>query len=139
MGRYLAAPCGTYATKVMDIKNNSDTNYIICDGGIHHLKYHGQTMAMQIPEMEVMNTSAETKLYCICGSLCTVADEVPEWLHSKRTEPFRFFGTAPFYCLIAERLKSEARHGRTILVITHDRELIESCCDNVVEVEKRSL
>ena len=40
--------------------------------------------------------------------------------------------------LIAERLKSEARNGRTILVITHDRELIESCCDNIVEVEKQS-
>ena len=40
--------------------------------------------------------------------------------------------------LVAERLKSEARNGRTILVITHDRELIESCCDNVVEVEKQS-
>ena len=40
--------------------------------------------------------------------------------------------------LVAERLRSEARNGRTILVITHDRELIESCCDNVVEVEKRS-
>ena len=40
--------------------------------------------------------------------------------------------------LIAERLKSEAQHGRTILVITHDRELIENCCDNIVEVEKRS-
>ena len=40
--------------------------------------------------------------------------------------------------LIAERLKSEARNGRTILVITHDRELIESCCDNIVEVKKRS-
>ena len=40
--------------------------------------------------------------------------------------------------LIAERLKSEERNGRTILVITHDRELIESCCGNVVEVEKRS-
>ena len=39
--------------------------------------------------------------------------------------------------LIAERLKSEARRGRTILVITHDKELIESCCDTVVEVEKR--
>ena len=36
--------------------------------------------------------------------------------------------------LIAERMKSEARNGRTILVITHDRELIESCCDNVAEV-----
>ena len=40
--------------------------------------------------------------------------------------------------LIAERLKSEVRSGRTILVITHDRELIESCCNNIVEVEKRS-
>ncbi len=40
--------------------------------------------------------------------------------------------------LIAERLRSEARNGRTILVITHDRELIESCCDNIVDVEKRS-
>ena len=36
--------------------------------------------------------------------------------------------------LIAERLKSEARHDRTILVITHDRELIDSCCDNIVEI-----
>ena len=39
--------------------------------------------------------------------------------------------------LIAERLKSEARNGRTILVITHDRELIESCCDNVEEVSTK--
>ena len=36
--------------------------------------------------------------------------------------------------LIAERMKSEARNGRTILVITHDRELIENCCDNIVEI-----
>ena len=36
--------------------------------------------------------------------------------------------------LIAERLKSEARSGRTILVIAHDRELIESCCDNIVGI-----
>ena len=40
--------------------------------------------------------------------------------------------------LIAEKLKSEARNGRTILVITHDKELIKSCCDNIVEVEKQS-
>ena len=40
--------------------------------------------------------------------------------------------------LIAEKLKSEARHGRTILVITHDRERIERCCDNAVDVGKRS-
>ena len=40
--------------------------------------------------------------------------------------------------LIAEKLKSEARNGRTILVITHDRELIESCCNNAADVGKRS-
>lgn len=74
MGRYLAAPCGTFASRVKDVKNNSDTNYIICYGGIHHLKYHGQTMAMQIPEMEILNVSTESRPYCICGSLCTVAD-----------------------------------------------------------------
>ena len=37
-------------------------------------------------------------------------------------------------CLIAEKLKSEARHGRTIPVITHDRELIESCCDRIAKI-----
>ena len=36
--------------------------------------------------------------------------------------------------LIAERLKSEVRSGRTILVITHDRELIESCCDRIAKI-----
>ena len=41
-------------------------------------------------------------------------------------------------CLIAERLRSEARNGRTILVITHDRELIESCCDRPKNTRIRS-
>ena len=59
----------------VDSKNIKKHNYIICDGGIHHLKYHGQTMAMQIPEMEILNVSTESRPYCICGSLCTVADE----------------------------------------------------------------
>ena len=36
--------------------------------------------------------------------------------------------------LIAEKLKSEARRGRTILVISHDKELIESCCDRIAKI-----
>ena len=36
--------------------------------------------------------------------------------------------------LIAEKLKNEARRGRTILVITHDKELIESCCDRIAKI-----
>ena len=38
--------------------------------------------------------------------------------------------------LIAERLRSEVRNGRAILVIPHDRELIESCCDTVCGIFK---
>ena len=32
-------------------------------------------MEMQIPEMEILNVSTESRPYCICGSPCTVADE----------------------------------------------------------------
>ena len=39
--------------------------------------------------------------------------------------------------LIAERLKSEARNGRTILVITHDRDIsLLHQLDEVVEKER---
>lgn len=75
MGRFLAASCGTYVTSVKDIKRNDDVNYVICDGGIHHLKYYGQTMAMQVPPIRVLTQNKEKKNhYCICGSLCTIAD-----------------------------------------------------------------
>ena len=92
MGRFLAAPCGAFFTQVVDKKNSMDTDYLLVDGGIHHLNYYGQRMAMEIPpirtilsgykysieEMEshiddVRNDSIDVP-YCICGSLCTVAD-----------------------------------------------------------------
>ena len=61
--------------KIKDIKYSDDTNYIICDGGIHHLRYHGQMLAMQIPPLYVLNSDEKERInYCICGSLCTVAD-----------------------------------------------------------------
>ncbi len=73
-GRFLASSCGIYATRVNDIKNCDDSIFAICDGGIHQLKYYGQNMAMQIPNMEALTTSKETNTYCICGSLCTTTD-----------------------------------------------------------------
>lgn len=84
MGRYLAASCGTFSTRVKDLKNNQETNYVICDGGIHQLNYYGQNMAMRIPETEAISESRSKQNYCICGSLCTTADilvrdiELPE-------------------------------------------------------------
>ena len=74
MGRYLSSGCGTYAARVMDIKETDEVNYVILDGGIHHLKYYGQMMAMQVPELEVLDALPGEKDYCLCGSLCTVAD-----------------------------------------------------------------
>lgn len=91
MGRFLASDCGHYVTQIKDSKENQETNYLICDGGIHHLRYFGQTMAMQIPPidhyhvqpsieeiLQIQSVSEEREgemlPYMVCGSLCTTAD-----------------------------------------------------------------
>lgn len=75
LGRFLASPCGTYLTAAADIKNNNGENFVICDGGINHLKYYGQTMAMQTPPITLLGDHGEkTEDYTLCGSLCTTAD-----------------------------------------------------------------
>lgn len=74
-GRFLASPCGTYLTAAADIKNNNGENFVICDGGINHLKYYGQTMAMQTPPITLLGDHGEKiEDYTLCGSLCTTAD-----------------------------------------------------------------
>lgn len=79
MGRFFAAPCGYYFTKVMDTKSNMGVNYAIVDGGLNQLKYDGQIQGMQVPGiLHVQPTSqAEghpAEKWTLCGSLCTTAD-----------------------------------------------------------------
>ena len=92
MGRFLAAPTGSFFTKVVDKKNSMDTDYLLVDGGIHHLNYFGQKMAMEVPPISTISNGYKYSIeemeahkgnvrknsfeadYCICGSLCTVAD-----------------------------------------------------------------
>lgn len=76
MGRFFAAECGFYMTSVEDIKPSGGTNYCIVDGGIHHVNYYGQTMAMKVPKMRHISpkTTDKKEKYCICGSLCTISD-----------------------------------------------------------------
>lgn len=79
MGRFLAASCGYYFTEIVDQKCNKGQKYAIVDGGIHHLNYYGQTMAMKVPYYTHLTPSGEvregeTELWNICGSLCTVGD-----------------------------------------------------------------
>lgn len=82
MGRYIAAYCGYYVTRILDAKVNKGQKYCIVDGGIHHLNYFGQAMAMKIPHFRHIKTSGEMsemeaskeELWNVCGSLCTVND-----------------------------------------------------------------
>lgn len=75
LGRSIAATCGYYFTKVVDMKTNKNGNYVIVDGGINHLVYYGQTMAMRIPNFEIYpKRNKEIKNYNIYGSLCTIND-----------------------------------------------------------------
>ena len=76
LGRSIAASCGYYITKVVDKKTNKGQNYAILDGGIHHLVYYGQTMAMKFPHLEIYPTrnNEDTEDWNLMGSLCTVND-----------------------------------------------------------------
>lgn len=80
MGRFFAAPCGAYVTRVMDQKSNKGTNYCILDGGMNHLSYFGQMMGMHVPQIANLSQLARSfdaearQEWCLCGSLCTIND-----------------------------------------------------------------
>ena len=76
IGRSIAASCGKYFTHVVDIKTNKSQNYALTDGGMHHLVYFGQHMAMKMPVFSVVGkeNSQKEKEYNICGSLCSMND-----------------------------------------------------------------
>ena len=80
MGRFFAAPCGYYFTKIVDMKTNCGIHYVITDGGMNHLKYDGQLQGMQIPEIihlkrnEAPRPDQDMEKWTICGSLCTTGD-----------------------------------------------------------------
>ena len=77
MGRFFAAPCGYYLTKVVDTKTNFDIRYAIVDGGMNQVKYNGQLQGMQIPEIWHISGRAgtdEAVPWTLCGSICTTAD-----------------------------------------------------------------
>ena len=92
MGRFLAATCGYYVTSIVDMKVNKDQPYVIMDGGINHLNYYGQVMAMKQPYCVQLDaegnekTEGEAEAWNLCGALCTVSDVVVKRfpLHNRR-------------------------------------------------------
>lgn len=92
MGRFIAAYCGYYLTKVVDTKHNKGKNYCIIEGGIHQINYFGQMLGMNIPFMSLYSEDGNHKYiktfhtanekneatieWDVCGSLCTFNDVV---------------------------------------------------------------
>lgn len=79
LGRFIAAPCGTYYTSIVDRKKNSGIEFCIMDGGMHQVNYFGQMMAMKLPYYRQLRKQEEEQeeMKCnVCGSLCTVNDNL---------------------------------------------------------------
>lgn len=76
LGRSIAACCGTYLTRVVDCKRNKGENYAILDGGMNHLVYFGQMMAMKLPHYQLYppRSGGQAECWNLCGALCTAND-----------------------------------------------------------------
>ena len=76
LGRSIAACCGRYYTHIVDKKQNKGQNYLLVDGGMHHIVYFGQFMGMKHPMMSVVGkeTLPVQDAWIICGSLCSMND-----------------------------------------------------------------
>ena len=76
LGRSIVASCGKYFTHIVDLKCNKGVNYALVDGGMHHIVYFGQQMAMKHPKMHVVGKDADPngKEWTICGALCSMHD-----------------------------------------------------------------
>ncbi len=76
LGRSVVASCGKYYTHVVDMKSNKGINYMLVDGGMHHIVYFGQQMAMKHPIMHVVGKegSDQENVWTICGALCSMND-----------------------------------------------------------------
>lgn len=87
LGRSIAASCGSYYTKVVDKKTNKEGNFAILDGGMHHIVYYGQMMAMKKPMLDIIprrNGNAES--WNLVGALCTINDLIVKGLPVKSLE-----------------------------------------------------
>lgn len=82
LGRSIAASCGEYYSQVVDMKVNHNGHYAILDGGMHHMTYYGQMMAMKHPQYHIYPSREddECEMWNLCGSLCTINDLIVKQL-----------------------------------------------------------
>ena len=87
LGRSIAASCGSYYTKVVDKKTNKEGNFAILDGGMHHIVYYGQMMAMKKPMLDIIpKRNGNEESWNLVGALCTINDLIVKGLPVKSLE-----------------------------------------------------
>lgn len=79
LGRYLVAEAGIYVSKVIDKKVSRGTNYLVCDGGLHHHLANsgnfGQVIRKNYPVVIGNKLKGDAQeLVNIVGPLCTPLD-----------------------------------------------------------------
>lgn len=125
IGRSIAASCGCYITSVVDMKENSAGKFAVVDGGINHLVYYGQSMAMKQPVFELLpqRESNETQEWNICGSLCTVNDIMVKALPLPKLEigDMLCFKNAGAYCMCEGISLFLSRELPAVAVIENDK------------------
>jgi diaminopimelate decarboxylase len=83
LGRYLVAEAGIYVSKIVDKKESRGTQYLVCDGGLHHHLANsgnfGQVIRKNYP-LAIGNKLNDNKLeqVNIVGPLCTPLDILAE-------------------------------------------------------------
>ncbi len=83
LGRYLVGEAGLYVSKIIDKKHSRGTNYLVCNGGLHHHLANsgnfGQVIRKNYP-VAIGNKMFSTDLeqVTVVGPLCTPLDILAE-------------------------------------------------------------
>jgi diaminopimelate decarboxylase len=72
-GRYLVAECGTYVTTVVDRKTCAGVEFLVVDGGIHHL-LRPALVGQSHPVSRDAAVPGELRPFRVVGNLCTSLD-----------------------------------------------------------------
>ena len=102
LGRSIAASCGLYVTRVADVKSNKNGHFAIVDGGMNHIVYYGQMMAMKKPLLDVIpeRLCEDGQSFTVCGSLCSVNDILLKQLpYSLEIGDILVFKNTGAYCM----------------------------------------
>ena len=107
LGRYTVAECGSYTTKVIDIKNVRGKKIVVTEGGINHIARPALVNeAFSCKTFQESSTPMTT--YSVHGPLCTALDhlgdlELPanlktgDWLVFEKCGAYGFTESMPYF------------------------------------------